>query len=209
MSKGKKQKFYVVWKGAQPGVYTTWAAAQAQVKGYPGAQFMSFESEAEARQAFQRGAPVRSGVAKSPPKSKAHSGASIIQDSICVDAACSGNPGKMEYQGVDTRSREKIFHQEFPLGTNNIGEFLAIVHALAMLQKKGSQIPVYSDSRNAIKWVRTGKCKTTLVHNAKTAHLYEVIGRAETWLATHSFSNPLLKWETEVWGEIPADFGRK
>jgi ribonuclease HI len=115
----------------------------------------------------------------------------------------------MEYQGVDTRTGERLFHQAFPLGTNNIGEFLAIVHALAMLEKKGRKTPVYSDSRNAIKWVQTGKCKTTLVRNARTAQLYQLIERAEHWLATHTFSNPLLKWNTEEWGEIPADFGRK
>ena len=209
MSKTKKQKFYVVWKGAQPGVYASWAAAQAQVKGYPGAQFQSFSTETEARQAFYQGAPVRASAPKAAPGKAKGSAGAIVWDSISVDAACSGNPGKMEYQGVDTRSKIRLFHQAFPLGTNNIGEFLAIVHALALLQKKGSAMPVYSDSRNAIKWVRAGKCKTTLVRNAKTAPLFELIDRAETWLANNNFDNPLLKWETESWGEIPADFGRK
>ena len=209
MGKSKKPKYYVVWKGVQPGVYASWAVAQAQVKGYPGARFQSFETEAEARQAFQQGAPAWKPAAKPPAKKEKPSPDAIIRDSISVDAACSGNPGKMEYQGVDTRSKIRLFHQAFPLGTNNIGEFLAIVHALALLQKKGSAMPVYSDSRNAIKWVRAGKCKTTLVRNAKTAPLFELIDRAETWLANNNFDNPLLKWETESWGEIPADFGRK
>ena len=209
MATGKK-KYYVVWEGATPGIYDSWPKAQAQVKGYPGARYKAFSSEAEARQAFHGGAPVQKTVAKRIPKPKAPpTEAPIVWDSVCVDAACSGNPGKMEYRGVDTRTGDPLFHQAFPLGTNNIGEFLAIVHALAMLQKKNSQIPVYSDSRNAIKWVGTGKCKTTLVKNAKTASLYAVIERAEAWLAQNTFTNPLLKWETDDWGEIPADFGRK
>ncbi|MCB9283713.1 MAG: viroplasmin family protein [Lewinellaceae bacterium] len=209
MAKGKK-KYYVVWEGVAPGVYDSWPKAQAQVKGYPGARFQAFPTEAEARQAFHGGAPVQKATPRSAPKPKAPpTEAAIIWESICVDAACSGNPGAMEYRGVDPRTGEQLFHQAFPLGTNNIGEFLAIVHALAMLQKKNSAIPVYSDSRNAIKWVRAGKCKTTLVKNAKTASLYAVIDRAEAWLAKNEFSNPLLKWETDEWGEIPADFGRK
>ncbi|MBK7409025.1 MAG: viroplasmin family protein [Saprospirales bacterium] len=210
MAKTGKKKYYVVWEGLTPGIYGSWPAAQAQVKGYPGARYQAFATEAEARQAFHQGAPVRTAVPKGVPKpTSLPENAPIVWESICVDAACSGNPGKMEYRGVDTRTGYQFFHQAFPLGTNNIGEFLAIVHGLAMLQKKGSQIPVYSDSRNAIKWVRAGKCKTTLVRNAKTASLFSVIERAETWLAQHTFSNPLLKWETEEWGEIPADFGRK
>jgi len=209
MSKAKKQKFYVVWNGAQPGVYSTWATAQAQVKGYPGARYQSFKTEAEARQAFNKGAPKTAPRAKTVPAKATSPSGSVVWESICVDAACSGNPGKMEYQGVDTRSREQLFYQAFSLGTNNIGEFLAIVHALALLQKRGSNMPVYSDSRNAIKWVRAGKCKTTLVRNATTEQLFSVIERAEAWLAGNSFDNPLLKWETGQWGEIPADFGRK
>jgi ribonuclease HI len=209
MAKTAKKKFYTVWAGAQPGVYASWAETQQQVKGYPGARFKSFPTEAEARQAFLQGTPAPMAKRAKAEKAVSPNTSQIIWESVSVDAACSGNPGKMEYQGVDTRTGTRFFHQAFPLGTNNIGEFLAIVHALAMLHKKGSNLPIYSDSRNAMKWVRNGKCKTTLVRNAKTEALYSVIERAETWLAQHTFSNPLLKWETERWGEIPADFGRK
>jgi ribonuclease HI len=210
MAKKGKKKYYVVWEGVTPGIYASWAETQAQVKGYPGARYQSFRTEEEARQAYQGGAPVQNTIPRGLPKPKTPpEDAPVIWESICVDAACSGNPGKMEYQGVDTKTGDPLFHQSFPLGTNNIGEFLAIVHGLAMLQKQNSQIPIYSDSRNAMKWVMAGKCKTTLVRNATTASLYKVIERAETWLKNNTFSNPLLKWETEEWGEIPADFGRK
>jgi ribonuclease HI len=133
----------------------------------------------------------------------------ILTPSISVDAACSGNPGVMEYQGVDTHTKEVLFHKKYPLGTNNIGEFLALVHGLAFLKKNGSDIPIYSDSVNALLWIKTKKCKTTLVKNNKTTELFETIARAEEWLKNNTWKNQLIKWETENWGEIPADFGRK
>lgn len=210
MSKSVKTKFYVVWKGATPGVYRTWAEAQAQVKNFPGARYQAFPTEAAARQAFVQGAPhTATAVKKAPQKKATTTGAPVVWDSISVDAACSGNPGKMEYRGVDTRTGEELFHQSFPLGTNNIGEFLAIVHGLAWLRQKGIDKPIYTDSRNAVKWVQAGKCKTTLPHNPKTASLFAVIARAEQWLASNAFSTKIMKWNTEEWGEIPADFGRK
>lgn len=137
-----------------------------------------------------------------PPEVKANAWA--------VDAGCSGNPGKMEYQGVDLATGERIFHFGPVFGTNNIGEFLAIVHALALMWQRGIQDKViYSDSYNAILWVRKKQCKTNLEHSEKTAHLYEIIVRAENWLKTHAFNTPIIQWDTRKWGDIPADFGRK
>lgn len=133
----------------------------------------------------------------------------VSADAWAVDAACSGNPGVMEYRCVDLATGAVVFHFGPVFGTNNIGEFLAIVHALALMQQKGMRKTVYSDSRTAISWVRKKKCKTTLEHNQKTAALYNVIMRAERWLANNIYDVPIIKWETREWGEIPADFGRK
>ena len=127
-----------------------------------------------------------------------------------VDAACSGNPGPMEYQCIDLQTGAQVFHFGPVKGTNNIGEFLAIVHALALMEKQGIKNKViYSDSYNAILWVKKKKCKTTLTHNSATEQLYQIIARAEQWLMTHNVTTPIIKWETKQWGEIPADFGRK
>ena len=212
----KKAKFYVVWLGHVPGVYTDWATTKQQVDGYKGAKYKSFPSRAQAEAAFQNGfqsyltkavhSPSPSPAA--PPK-KDHT-ATIITRSISVDAACSGNPDRMEYQGVTTAEGKRLFHRAFPLGTNNIGEFLALVHALAFLQKQQQpDLPIYSDSRIAIGWVRKGRCKTTLKRGPKTEELFTYIERAEQWLAANALTNPIYKWNTERWGEIPADFGRK
>lgn len=127
-----------------------------------------------------------------------------------VDAACSGNPGPMEYQAIDLQTGAQVFHFGPVYGTNNIGEFLAIVHALALMEKRGIKDKViYSDSVNASLWVAKRQCKTKLEHNDKTEPLFQIIARAEQWLRTHKVQTPIIKWETKKWGEVPADFGRK
>lgn len=206
----KKQKYYVVWQGAEPGIYNSWATCQAQIKGYPNAKYKAFNSKAEAEAAFHGNYDDNiTRKVNVPVDFSEDAQKDIVWDSISVDAACSGNPGVMEYQGVDTKTKFQFFHKKFDLGTNNIGEFLALVHALAMFKKEGKDTPIYTDSRNAMKWVREKKCKTTLVRNAKTEIVWQLIERAEKWLQSNTYPNKILKWETEKWGEIPADFGRK
>lgn len=203
-----KKKFYVVWEGLEPGIYDSWAACQAQIKGFSGAKYKSYPSREAALAAFHSG-PSFSTADNRKAKTARQSSSAIIKKSISVDAACSGNPGVMEYQGVDTDTQYQYFHQKFPLGTNNIGEFLAIVHALALLKKQDSKLPIYTDSKIAQGWVKNKKCKTTLPRIPRTERLYEMIERAEYWLHHNSYENQILKWDTKSWGEIPADFGRK
>ena len=133
----------------------------------------------------------------------------VSADAWAVDAACSGNPGPMEYRGIDLATGQQVFHFGPMHGTNNIGEFLAIVHALALMQQQGIRKTIYSDSHNAILWVLKRKCKTKLERTPKTEQLFQIIARAEHWLQTHTWQTPIVKWETRQWGEVPADFGRK
>ena len=134
----------------------------------------------------------------------------VKAEAWAVDAGCAGNPGPMEYQAVDLQTGAQVFHYGPVHGTNNIGEFLAIVHALALMEQRGIHDKVvYSDSYNAILWVKKKQCKTKLVRNEQTENLFKMIARAENWLRTHTISTPVIKWETAKWGEIPADFGRK
>jgi ribonuclease HI len=204
-----KQKFYVVWKGRVPGIYTSWAECERQVKGYPGAEYKSFGSRASAEAAF-RGEYADYEGKPGTNQQWLFAMTKPILPSICVDAACSGSPGPLEYRGVLTETGEQIFRTgPFADGTNNVGEFLAIVYALGWLRDKRLDYPIYSDSVNAIGWVRKGKCNTKLARSATNKELFELIARAEQWLAEHSYSNKILKWDTRAWGEIPADFGRK
>jgi len=208
-----KSKFYVVWKGLNPGIYDNWAECKMQVEGQEGAKYKSFETRQEAFEAFGNGHEkyIKN---KASNKTKTTQSklflAKHIYDSLAVDAACSGNPGDMEYRGVYIPTGQEIFHIG-PLrkGTNNIGEFLALVHGLAFLKQKGSDIPIYSDSRNAISWVKKKKCKTQLEREKCNEPIFDLIERAEKWLKTNTYTTEILKWETKEWGEIPADFGRK
>ncbi|MEM8847208.1 MAG: ribonuclease H family protein [Bacteroidota bacterium] len=211
----KKKKFYVVWKGKRPGIYESWDDCKAQIEGYKGAQYKSFSEFAEAKKAFNSNYLEYKGSSKSKGK-KELSAEELLKigepnyNSISVDAASSGNPGRMEYQGVDTKTKKVLFKQgPYKQGTNNIGEFLALVHGLAFLKKNNSTRVIYSDSRIAIGWVRKKKCGTKLKKSAKNAQLFELIERAEEWLKKNRYNTPIVKWETKAWGEIPADFGRK
>lgn len=200
----KKSKYYVVWKGINPGIYTSWEECQKQITGFEKALYKSFESPEEAQKAFIRGYTAPKAEIKMLPST-------ILDNSICVDAACSGNPGDMEYRGVETKTRKEIFRiGPMSEGTNNIGEFLAIVHALALLKKlKKDDIAIYTDSKTAMAWVRDKKVKTNLKRSPVNEPIFELLERAIRWIELNQWKNPILKWETESWGEIPADFGRK
>ncbi|MEY8020523.1 viroplasmin family protein [Muriicola sp. SD30] len=209
----KKSKFYVVWKGKVPGIYESWDACKKQISGTKGAQYMSFPTREQAEKAYNSSYAAYKGSKKKEPRLSATELLKIGEPnmhSIAVDAASSGNPGKMEYRGVDTRTKKQLFRQgPFPEGTNNIGEFLAIVHGLAFLKERKSDRVLYTDSRTAMSWVRKKKCNTKLQPNAKNKGLFELVERAEIWLKKNSYKTPVVKWETSAWGEIPADFGRK
>lgn len=214
-----KKKYYVVWNGVNPGIYDSWVDCKLQINGFEGAVYKSFDNKMEAEKAYSS-SPYIYLSKKTGPKeveqAKVERKDSILPlplevqaEALAVDAACSGNPGPMEYRGIYLRTGEVVFHYGPVYGTNNIGEFLAIVHALALLQQKGANMPIYSDSRNAITWVKQKRCKTKLERNSRSEDLYRLIERAENWLKEHPVTPHILKWETKRWGEVPADFGRK
>jgi ribonuclease HI len=223
----KKPKYYVVWKGRKTGIFTTWEECSKQVRGYYNAKYKSFESKAEADKAFRSSYEIYLGKYHSrpnqerlpsiekPSQKRLFAADKPIRDSYAVDAACSGNPGRLEFRCVyihprTGKTQKEIFRQgPFAYGTNNIGEFLAIVQALMVFKKKNITQPIYSDSKNAIAWVKRKKCRTKLIKNERNTDLFKLIEKAERWLQENQYSNPVLKWKTREWGEIPADFGRK
>lgn len=200
----KKSKYYVVWNGVKPGIYNTWEDCQRQITGFEKARYKSYDSYESALLSFKAGKDI------SEPKIPI-SKAQIEKNSICVDAACSGNPGNMEYRGVETSTGRQIFHVgPLPDGTNNVGEFLALVHALALLKKLNkTDTLIYTDSQTAMAWVRDKKIKSTLERTPKNKEIFEMLDRALLWLKNNNYPNKIIKWDTLKWGEIPADFGRK
>lgn len=232
-------KFYVVFKGHRPGLYTSWDDAREQVEGFPGAIYKSYTSQADASEAWRRSSEIEdtaelrrlvigasrhnSSDAQNQQEQRRDSFSTNRQPEIppnyppevdrgawAVDASCLGNPGMMEYRGVEVGTGREIFRVgPYPYGTNNIGEFLALVHAMALMTQKGEFHNIYSDSKTGRSWVRNKRPKTSLKPRPENAKIFELMARASAWLQTHSFPAKLMKWETDQWGEIPADFGRK
>jgi len=203
----------VVWFGNPAGIFDSWKECQRSIKGVPGAQYKSFLTFNEAKIAYNKEYADYKGKGT---KKKALTKEKLIKIgdpnlyTISVDAASSGNPGIMEYRGVDTQTHQQLFHQgPFQQGTNNIGEFLALVHGLAYLKQQKSDRKIYSDSKVAIGWVKKKKCNTKLKQTSKNKKVFELLKRAEDWLKNNSYTTIIIKWETKAWGEIPADFGRK
>ena len=221
-----QRKFYVVWVGRQPGIYDNWDDCEQQVALFPGAKYKSFTSQTQATLAFRGDPEEQEAIVRAIADHNAAAAASLpAQDvaelkarfpeingeAIAVDGACAGNPGPMEYRGVDLRTGQQIFHFG-PLegGTNNVAEYLALVHALALLfNRNDTQTPIYTDSRTGRSWVRNRRNRCTLPRTAATARVYQLLDRADHWLQTHQLLNPILVWDTDRWGEIPADFSRK
>lgn len=216
-----KQKFYVVWAGREPGVYDNWSDCEEQILNFPGARYKGFSSAAEAAAAFREGegSPEDLGSfliaaadhRESIPHTPAYmSNPDIDKDAWAVDASCQGNPGIMEYKGVEVATGRVIFRMgPFAQGTNNIGEFLAIVHALAEMRRRNDWHNIYSDSKTAMAWIRNRQVKTQLKPTKENARLFELMGRALVWIRSNSWPVKIMKWQTDLWGEIPADFGRK
>ena len=200
-----RQKYYVVWKGNKPGIYQSWERCQNEIKNVKGALFKSFSDEEEAKKAYEQGHET---YKKTLDFIDISDGPEL--NSISVDAASSGNPGIMEYQGVDTNTKEVLFKMgPFNNSTNNIGEFLALVHGIAILEKDLKKRIIYSDSVTAISWVSKKRCQTKLKRNDENEEVFILIDRATKWLKENNYSAKIKKWETKKWGEIPADFGRK
>lgn len=211
-----KRKFYVVWEGRAPGVYDSWEECEAQVNGYPGARYKSYSSQTDAVAAFRGDGKDDLEIFRAIGSHKSDivnysAFPEIRLDAIAVDGACSKNPGPMEYRGVMVATGEEVFRIG-PLagGTNNIGEYIALIHAASLLSRRNDfTTPIYSDSKTALAWLRRGHSNTTIKPTAENGKVIELLRRADAWLANNRIVNPVLKWNTELWGEIPADFGRK
>ncbi len=206
----QKAHFYVVWQGRTPGIYTSWAECEAQVKGVA-AKYKGFATRAEAEKALSDGFEtyLLPGIKKETPTIDTAQ-YKPVYPALAVDAACSGNPGLLEFRGVIADTGTEVFRRgPYKGGTNNIGEFLAIVLGLAYLKQHNLPWVLYSDSRTALAWLRKGKAQTKLERTAQNGELFDMLQKAEQWLAGNTYTTHIYKWDTEHWGEIPADFGRK
>lgn len=210
MSKKEKKKYYVVWRGLTTGIFNTWEECKNQVTGYEGAQYKSFSDKEEAERAFAKSYWEIAQLKGKKNLQELNTKDKPILNSISVDAACSGNPGTLEFRGVFTDTETELFKRgPYEMGTVNIGEFLAIILALAWLKKHKLEYPIYSDSKTAIAWIRKKNANTKLERSEKNKELFKALDDAVVWLMKNPVKTKILKWETKIWGEIPADYGRK
>ena len=207
------KKYYVVWEGLEKGIFKSWDKCKKSIQGVKNAKYKSFDSLEVAEKAFKE--------SYEDYKGKKNNNNLLFEqellkvgmpnmNSIAVDAACSGKPGVMYYRAVDLNTKKILFQQgPFENSTNNIGEFLALVHAIALLKQNNDPRPVYSDSKIAINWVKQRKYKTQLAKNESNQKSFELLERAQKWLQENDYTTSILKWQTQAWGEIPADYGNK
>ena len=208
-------KYYVIRQGKKKWTFTSRDECKDYVQGFRDAKYKSFKTKQEAEAAFKDGYELHY---ESKPKDRWRvEDLPYEKNSIAVDAACSWNPGQLEYKWIDLPSGKILFHQKFSLWTNNIGEFLAIVHGLKYLKEHkhapwlapGSDKALYSDSKHAISRISQKKCKTKLEKTTQTKKMFEIIAKAEVRLQKNKYTTKMLKRHTSEWWEIPADFGRK
>jgi len=159
----KKQKYYVVWRGIKPGIYTSWEECKKQTIGFEGAHYKSFTTLEDAKQAYSKSYWEIANLKGKKNLLELNTKDKPILPSISVDAACAGNPGTLEFQGVYTETQTPLFQRgPYKMGTVNIGEFLAIVLGLAWLKKNKLNYPIYSDSNTAIAWIKKKQVNTKL-----------------------------------------------
>ena len=199
--KKKASKYYVVWQGRKPGIYSTWDDCFFQVREESNAKYKSFSSYDQAQTAYK--SSYHNYIGKPSTKIK-------IKHGIAVDGACDHVSGRAEYQAIDLESNKKILHGgPYKKGTNNLVEFLALVHTLIYCHKYHISSPIYSDSLTAISWVRDNKVRSSCPRCKENIILFQHVDQALEWLKKILYTNKILKWKTSLWGENPADFGRK
>ncbi len=172
------KKYYVIWIGRQPGIYTTWSEAERQVKGFPNAKYKSFPSQETATQAYAGGSTKATTVVRKPSTSsqkkgtvKTASSANIFDADVVIfcDGACDPNPGKSG-TGIavyhDKELQQLWYGLYNPAGTNNTAELLGLFHSLLIAKEevlKDKSVTIHCDSKYSIdcvtKWAFSWKTK--------------------------------------------------
>lgn len=123
---------------------------------------------------------------------------------IAVDGGCSGNPGQAYYRAVDIETGEELFKYDIGEATNNIAEFLAVCNAIYYRNLQKEDLTIYTDSQTALAWIKNKRANSSYTNQ----YIEPRIKKAEQFLKENKITN-IEKWNTKLWGEIPADFGLK
>lgn len=146
------KKFYVIWVGREPGIYSDWPTAQKQIMKFSGAKYKSFPSKAEAEAAFAGGTVSSDANLSAPP----------VKTDIVIycDGGCDPNPGKAG-SGVAVYQNDQLSQLWYgmfnPNGTNNTAELNALYYSLRLAQhaiNQGLSAQILCDSMYSIQCIR-------------------------------------------------------
>jgi len=165
------KKFYVVWHGREPGIYTDWESCRKQVDKFNGARYKSFPTREEAEAAFNGTKSTASKTAGRAPARrrpaartvKTYSAAEIeameVPVKIFTDGGCEPNPGKAG-SGValyrDGELEELWYGLYTPHGTNNTAELGALYRGLKLAEGEraaGRSVALFCDSKYAVQCI--------------------------------------------------------
>ncbi|MBA35375.1 MAG: ribonuclease HI [Oleispira sp.] len=160
------KKFYVIWVGREPGIYTDWPTAQKQIIKFSGAKYKSFPTKAEAEAAFSGGTVSSAGKPSSNSSKNTNKGNNLsappIKTDVVIycDGGCDPNPGKAG-SGVAVYQNDQLIQLWYgvynPNGTNNTAELNALFYSLQLAQhatKQGLSAQILCDSMYSIQCIR-------------------------------------------------------
>lgn len=133
----------------------------------------------------------------------------LVVDASVVKINSKNSAGLAEIRGVDISSGKIVFNKSISWRTtNNIAEYLAIYVGFLYVDSLGKDMVIYSDSTNAISWIRNGKCKTGF-HSTDPKQQQNIIKAESRTTSDWKNVKSVRFWNNKEWGENPADFGRK
>lgn len=193
-----KNKYYVVWRGRETGIFDSWEACRASIDGFQGAQYKGYPTWEEAHEGHINGYWNETIIRKIDAADT-----EVIKRSFITDVQCDAE-GTMTYSILDNETLTYIYQSPKYLdANNNVGQFIAIVHALAHLARTSDTRPIYTTSDTAIAWTKKRECNTRLCRTLNNTNLFDLLIRANSWIANNSFANQILKWNTASWGNPP------
>lgn len=200
----KNNKYYVVWKGINTGVYDNWNDCKKQVNGFSGALHKSFESLDEAEKAFEEYSESPNSTSTSIPPSP------YSIKSFIVNGNCQDTFGEISYRWKISGSTSNAKEINLAMiGTKNIADFIAIVYLIKLSQKVKLNLPIYTNSKTAKNWILNKKCNHHLFVSKKTEAVLAVIKETEDWLSNNAVENEILFWDSVAWGKFPLVNRRK
>lgn len=128
-------------------------------------------------------------------------------DKIIVHSTANTKTKRMAYKGFNESTNKWIFKVKYKgYCTQNVADFMAIVHALHYCKINNIDLPIYNDNLVAIKWVKDKKVNSLLIKTKENHELFQSFENALVILKQNDFLNPILFWKKKELGNIKNPF---